>query len=284
MTTGMVLTQPATELPAEDAKSDGGISAALIEASALTGRHVRHLIRVPQKLLGATVMPMAYVAIFGYLFGSVITVPGGSYRGYLMAGIFTQMMLTNVANSALGVTTDLTNGLADRFRSLPISRGSVLIGRTTADVLLAALSVVLMSLVGLAIGWRVHDGLLPALGGFALLVAFGYAMTWLGALLGFVLRTPEAVNAIALLIVMPMTFLSNAFIPLDGLPAWLRAVCEWNPLSVVVAAVRRLFGNDAAVTTRLAYPELHPVAIAPALIAVLLAVLVPLAVRAGVRR
>ncbi|HEV2636494.1 MAG TPA: ABC transporter permease [Actinocrinis sp.] len=251
------------------------------DAYALAGRHMRHLIRVPQKLLGTTLMPMAYVAIFGYLFGSVITVPGGSYRQYIMAGVFTQMMLSNVANTALGVTSDLNNGLVDRFRSLPIARSAVLLGRTAADLVLAATSCVLMALVGLLIGWRVHNGLLPALGGFAVLIAFGYAMTWFGALLGMALRTPEAVNAIAFLIIMPLTFLSNAFIPLDGLPGWLRGVCEWNPISVVAAAVRDLFGNSADVTTRLAFPEEHPVPLAPALIILLLAALMPLAVRAG---
>jgi len=261
--------------------SSAGVFETAGDAYALAGRHMRHLIRVPQKLLGTTVMPMAYVAIFGYLFGSVITVPGGSYRQYIMAGIFTQMMLANVANTALGVTADLGNGLVDRFRSLPIARSSVLLGRTAADVVLAATSCVLMALVGLLIGWRVHEGPVRMLAGFAILLGFGYAMTWLGALLGLVLRTPEAVNAIAFLIVMPLTFLSNAFIPLDGLPSWLRTVCEWNPISVVAAAVRELFGNTAAVTTRIAFPEEHPAALAPALIGVLLLILMPLAVRAG---
>ncbi|MFF1903597.1 ABC transporter permease [Kitasatospora sp. NPDC058218] len=251
------------------------------DAYALAGRHMKHLIRVPQKLLGTTVMPMAYVAVFGYLFGSVITVPGGSYREYIMAGIFTQMMLSTAANTALGVTGDLGNGLVDRFRSLPIARGAVLIGRTTADLALAAVSCALMAPVGLLIGWRVHHGPLSALAGFGLLIAFGYAMTWLGAFMGMALRTPEAVNAMAFLIIMPLTFLSSAFIPLDRLPAWLRAVCEWNPISVVAAAVRRLFGDEAAVTTQLAFPERQAVLLAPVLILLMLAVLVPLAIRAG---
>ena len=251
------------------------------DASALAGRHLKHLVRVPQKLLGTTVMPMAYVAIFGYLFGSVITVPGGSYREYIMAGIFTQMMLSTVANTALGITADLGNGLVDRFRSLPIARASVLLGRTTADLALAGVSCALMAPVGMLIGWRVHHGLLSALAGFAVLLAFGYTMTWLGALLGLALRTPEAVNAVAFLLIMPLTFLSNAFIPLDRLPSWLRAACNWNPISVVASAVRSLFGNSVPAATGLAWPERHPVALAPAAIAILLAVIVPLALRAG---
>jgi ABC-2 type transport system permease protein len=259
----------------------GAVRTTLGDASALAGRHLRHLVRVPQKLLGTTVMPMAYVAVFGYLFGSVITVPGGSYREYIMAGIFTQMMLSTVANTALGITADLGNGLVDRFRSLPIARASVLLGRTTADLALAAVSCALMAPVGALIGWRVHHGLPSALGGFAVLLAFGYTMTWLGALLGMWLRTPEAVNAVAFLLIMPLTFLSNAFIPLDRLPAWLRAVCNWNPVSVVSAAVRALFGNSATVTVSQAWPERHPVALAPAALAILLAVIVPLALRAG---
>jgi ABC transporter DrrB family efflux protein len=274
-------TTPGTTATTTAATVVDSLRATVGDASALAGRHLRHLVRVPQKLLGTTVMPMAYVAVFGYLFGSVITVPGGSYREYIMAGIFTQMMLSTVANTALGVTADLGNGLADRFRSLPIARAAVLIGRTTADLALAGVSCVLMAPVGLLIGWRVHHGLVSMLAGFGVLLGFGYAMTWLGALLGMALRSPEGVNAVAFLLIMPLTFLSNAFIPLDRLPAWLRAVCNWNPISVVSAAVRELFGNSAAVTTQLAWPERHPVALAPAAIALLLAVVVPLALRAG---
>ncbi|GAA2489833.1 ABC transporter permease [Streptomyces sp. NPDC059506] len=251
----------------------------LKDVPVLFGRHMKHLVRIPEKLLGVTVMPVAYVVVFGILFGSAITVPGSDYREYLMAGIFTQMMLTNLGNTAQGVAGDLRNGAVDRFRSLPMSRSAVLLARTLSDLTLAVIACATMAVVGHLIGWRTHEGLLPALGAFGILLLLGWTMSWIGALVGLSVRSPEAVNSIAFIIVMPLTFLSNAFIPLDGLPGWLRAVCEWNPISAVVAACRELFGNTAAVGEG-AFPVQHPVAVSLLLNLAILAVVVPLAVRA----
>ncbi|HEX2133795.1 MAG TPA: ABC transporter permease [Actinophytocola sp.] len=252
---------------------------AVSDTSALFGRHLRHLVRMPEKLLSVTLMPVAYVALFGVLFGSAMQVPGGNYQDYLMAGILAQTMLTNVSATALGVATDLGNGLVDRFRSLPMSHAAVLLARTGSNMVLATLSIVVMSAVGYLIGWRLDNGVGPALGGFGLLLLLGFTMSWLGALLGLVLRDVEAINSVAFLIVLPLTFLSNAFIPLSGLPAWLRAVCDWNPLSAVVTACRQLFGNVTGPLND-SFPSRHPLAMSLVLTSVLLLVVVPLAVRA----
>jgi ABC transporter DrrB family efflux protein len=251
----------------------------LSDTGALFGRHLRHLIRVPEKLLSVTLMPVAYVALFGVLFGSAMKVPGGHYQDYLMAGILAQTMLTNISNTALGIAGDLRNGLVDRFRSLPMSHTAVLIGRTGSNMVLATLSIVVMSLVGCAIGWRLRDGAGPALAGFGLLLLLGFAMAWLGALLGLLVRDAEAINSVAILIVLPLTFLSNAFIPLAGLPGWLRVICEWNPISSVVSACRQLFGNPVEVAGN-AFPTRHPLLMALLLVVLLLVVVAPLAVRA----
>ncbi len=250
------------------------------DVSALFGRHMRHLARIPEKLLSVTLMPVAYVIVFGVLFGSAISVPGSDYRSYLMAGIFTQMMLTNVGNTALGVAGDLSNGMVDRLRSLPMSRSAVLIGRTLSDVALAVIACVTMAIVGYLIGWRVHQGIPKAIAGFGILLLLGYAMSWLGALIGLLARSAEAVNSIAFMLVMPLTFLSNAFIPLNGLPGWLRLLCEWNPVSAVVAACRELFGNTSTGTGKSALPVQYPIPLSLALIALLLAIVVPAAVGA----
>ncbi|MCG8914790.1 ABC transporter permease [Actinokineospora sp. PR83] len=252
---------------------------ALSDAGALFGRHLRHLVRMPEKLLAATVMPVAYVALFGVLFGSAMAAPGGNYQDYLMAGILAQTMLTNLSSTALGVATDLGNGLVDRFRSLPMSDAAVLAARTASNVVVSAISIAVMAGVGYLIGWRLHNGVGQALLGFGLLLLLGFAMAWVGALLGLLVRDAEAISSVAVLVVLPLTFLSNAFIPLGGLPGWLRVVCEWNPLSAVVTACRQLFGNETGPLPG-SLPGQYPLAVGTVLVLVLLAVAGPLAVRA----
>ncbi|GHC63211.1 ABC transporter permease [Streptomyces cinnamoneus] len=253
----------------------------IIHCRALIGRHMLHMKRTPEQLLSFTLIPVVFVLVFGYLFGSAMEVPGDqSYQEYIMAGIFIQVALSNLGQTALGVVGDLENGLMDRFRSLPISRSAVLIGRTLNDVLLVAWSFVLMSVIGLLIGWRVHNGILSMLGGFGLLLLLSLAIAWLGALMGLVLRVAEAVNSVVAIAVMPLSFLSNAFIPLDGLPGWMQTIAGWNPVSAVVQACRELFGNAPATSAADTFPMRHPVPMALFLTVALLAVVVPLTLRA----
>lgn len=249
------------------------------DSAALVGREMRHLRRVPAKLFGVTIVPIIFVAVFGYLLGSAMKVPNGNYREFIMAGIFAQVMLSGVTNTAIGVATDLQNGLVDRFRSLPISRSAVLVSRTISDLLLGIISSALMGIVGYWMGWRVREGFLKLLAGFALLVLLGVAMSWLGALLGLVMRSPEAVNAVGFVIVMPLAFLSTAFLPLTGLPGWLQTVAQWNPVSSLTAACRDLWGNPGAIPSN-AFPAQHAVLMTIVSAVVLLVVAAPLAVRA----
>ncbi|HLU97651.1 MAG TPA: ABC transporter permease [Thermobifida alba] len=257
------------------------MQAVLSDNLALLHRYLLHIARMPERLLAVTLMPVLYVVVLGYLFGSMVVLPEGDYREYLMAGIMAQTMLTNVTNTALSVADDLRNGLVERFGSLPMSQSSVLFARTATSVLLSVVSLLMMTAVGLLIGWRVEDPLL-ALGGFGVLLLLGYAMAWIGAWIGLALRSAESINAVALVVVVPMTFLSTAFIPTSTLPEWLGVVCEWNPLSAVVNAARELFGNSTNVAGS-ALPTLYPIPSALLLCAALLLVAVPLALRAHQR-
>ncbi|WP_196792308.1 ABC transporter permease [Motilibacter deserti] len=253
------------------------------DVCALFGRHVRHIARVPEKLISVTVMPVAYLAVFGLLFGSAITVPGGDYVQYLVAGILAQTMLMNVSSTALGVAEDLGNGLVDRFRAMPISTGSVLAARTGANTALSAVSCVTICAGGLVLGWRPREGLASAAAALALLLLLGWAMSWVGAVVGLVLRANDAITSVAFLVVLPLTFLSNAFIPLSGLPDWLATACEWNPVSVVVAACRDLFGDLPAGSAGTGFPVQHAAPLAVTMALALAALAAPAAVRAYAR-
>jgi ABC-2 type transport system permease protein len=254
------------------------MNATLSDNFALLHRYLLHIVRMPEKLLAATVMPVVYVVILGYLFGSVVVLPQGSYTEFLMAGILAQTMLTNVTSTALSVADDLRNGLVERFRSLPMTQSSVLFARTATSLLLSVVSCLMITVVGFLIGWRVENPL-SALAGFGILLFLGYAMAWIGAWIGLTLRGSESVNAVAMLVIVPMTFLSTAFIPLASLPSWLAVVASWNPLSAVVNATRELFGNPTNLAGD-ALTTLHPVPSALVLCSLLLVVAVPLALRA----
>ncbi|MFF8945261.1 ABC transporter permease [Streptomyces sp. NPDC014864] len=252
--------------------------AALNDGMICLERHLRHLRRAPGRLVNAVLLPMIFVLLFGVLFGSVIEVPHGDYAEFIMAGIFVQGVMSAVPGTAVGAVEDLRNGLVDRFRSLPMSGAAVLVGRTLGDTVLRALSCVAMAAVGVGIGWRTHENAPSVLAGFGILLLFGFTMAWLGALIGLSLGDPATASSVPSLLLMPVLFLSNAFIPLTGLPHWLTVAAEWNPLSSVVGACRDLWGNPAA-TTGHSFPGDHPVALSLAWMALILAVVAPLAIR-----
>ncbi|MEU1662894.1 ABC transporter permease [Streptomyces sparsogenes] len=267
--------------PAARLRAGAGGPAGIGDVLALTGRHLRHLRRTPEKLIAVALTPVAMVVILGYLFASVITIKdngGVEYHDYVMAGVFAQIGLTCVGITALGVASDLGKGLIDRFRSLPMARSSVLVSHTAADLVPAAISMVAVAGIGLLVGWRTDAGVLSVAGGFALLLAFAYAMLWLGALLGMVLRNMEAINGISALTLVILSFMSNSFMPLSGLPGWLRTVVEWNPVSSVSEACRVLWGNAPAAGGG-SLPMRHPVLVSVITVAALIAVLIPVALR-----
>jgi ABC-2 type transport system permease protein/oleandomycin transport system permease protein len=212
-------------------------------------RNLVRLPRAPELLLAFTVQPIMFVLLFRYVFGGAIKTPGFSYPDYLIPGIIVQNIAFGGFVTALGLNEDLHKGLIDRFRSLPMARAAVLAGRTSADIVTNALSATILILTGLLIGFRFHAGVGQALAGFALLLLFGYAFSWVFAFLGMLVTSPEAANSVGFIAVFPLTFISSAFVPIQSMPTVLRAFARVNPFTITVDALRSLWlgspaGND----------------------------------------
>ncbi|WP_033347625.1 ABC transporter permease [Kitasatospora aureofaciens] len=226
-----------------------GLSATLHDSWVVAKRNLRRMSRIPEIVVFGLMQPVMFVLLFSYVMGGAIKIPGANsssdtYIQFLMAGIFAQTVTFATAGASAGIAEDMTKGLVDRFRSLPMARSAVLVGRTLADLCQTAFTVVVLALVALAVGWRVHDGVLGALGAFGLLLLLGYAFSWIGALIGLSVRSPEAATSAGLIWLFPLTFVSNAFVPVSSMPGWLQGVAYWNPFSATVQACRDLFGNQ----------------------------------------
>ncbi len=235
--------------------------------------------RVPELLFFSIVQPIIFVLLFAFVFGGAIPVPGGGdYKEYLMAGIFAQTVAFNAAATTVGLSEDMSKGIIDRFRSLPMAASAVVMGRTTSDVVRAIITLSVLAATGLLIGWRTHTSVAEVAAGFALLLAFGYAMSWIGAWVGLHMPSPEVANTAGLVWLFPLTFLSNAFVPLQGMPAGLQTIAAWNPLSSVTLAARELFGNPTGLPGD-QFPQQHPVLMSVVWTVAILVVFVPLAVR-----
>lgn len=268
----------ALEPPATPRTRAGRLRWALADGRTVVRRNLAHLKSQPGELVAGLIFPAIMVLMFGYVFGSAIPVPGGGdYRDYLMPGLFAMTAFTGVLATATVVAMDAGRGVMDRFRSMPMARSAVAFGQTGADILIGALGMVIMVGCGLLVGWRAHRGLLPAVEAFALLVLIRYAISWAGVLLGLVLGEETLDKLLPL--IFPITMVSNSFVPTAGMPAWLRAVADWNPVSAVVAACRELFGTPGAHPGGHApWPLQHPVAATLLWSALLLAVFVPASV------
>ncbi len=230
---------------------------ALKNSWVLARRSVARIAREPEQLLDVTIQPVIFVLLFTYVFGSAIHLAGGgSYHQFLISGMFGMTMAGTAPGTAVGMTTDMSTGLIDRFRALPISRAAVLAGRTMSDLATQVLGIVVLSATGLAVGWRIEHGIGDALLAAGLALLFAFAMTWVGACAGMVLRSPETAQALGFIFFLPLSFVSNAFVPTQGMPAWLRGFANWNPMSAVAAACRNLFGGN--VPTPDAWPMQHP--------------------------
>jgi ABC transporter DrrB family efflux protein len=247
-------------------------------------RNIKHIRRMPEMLADVTFQPIMFVVLFAYVFGGSINA-GINYREWLLPGIMAQTMVFSCFVVAVGLTNDLNKGVIDRFRSLPISRASVLIGRSISSLIHSSIGVLVMSVTGLLIGWRIHNGVGKAVLGFALLLLFGFAMIWFGILAGSGLKSVEAVQGVMFTAVFPLTFLADTFAPAANMsPAWLRTIAEWNPISSLVRAMRDLWGNAPPPTADAALPLHHPV-LATVLWAIALTlVLAPLSIRSFNRR
>lgn len=256
MTTATATTTAKAAAPRE---GGGALLGYVSDTLALAGRHLVHLRRSPGRLVLVTMNPLVMLIAIGYLFRESMNIPGNvAYEDFIMAGIAIQVGLTSVGPTAIGVAMDLRNGLVDRFRSLPIASSTVLIGRTLSDLFVGAVSLTAVSLVGLGVGWRPHNGFLQTLAGFGVLLAFIYTMLWLGILLGTAMKNVEAIDGSGALVLVILSFLSNAYVGVGGLPGWLQPIAEWNPVTSVITTTRRLWGNDPVGATGTGFPSEHP--------------------------
>jgi ABC-2 type transport system permease protein/oleandomycin transport system permease protein len=217
------------------------VRAAISDTLVLARRNLLRIPRQPDLLIGFTVQPVMFVLLFVYVFGGAIRTPGYDYVDFLLPGIITQSIAFGGFVTALGLADDVRKGLIDRFRSLPMSRAAVLTGRTLADVVTNCLSLVVLITVGVIAGFNFHNGLPEVVAGFGLLLLFGYAFSWLFALIGLMVSTPEAANAVGFTAIFPLTFASSAFVPVASMPSWLQAFAKVNPFTVTVDAMRSLW-------------------------------------------
>lgn len=266
------------ELPSSPTTRTGRLRWMLRDGWTITRRELGHIRRDPGQLIAAVVFPAIMVLLFGYVFGSAITVPGGGgYREYLMPGLFAMSAIAGVMASALLISKDVAEGVMDRFRSMPIARSAVPFGRTAADLLGAAVGVAIMALIALLVGWRAHNGLAATLVAFGLVLLLRYAVSWIGVWVGLSV-TPQTADSLVPL-VFPVTMISNSFVPTTGMPAWLRLIADWNPISALVAACRELFGNPTVLAAHASLPLRHPVATTIGWALLILLIFVPLSAR-----
>jgi ABC-2 type transport system permease protein len=252
--------------------------AAVNDGLVIAWRSLKRVPRIPELAIFAILQSIMFVVLFAFVFGGAIPLPGGgSYREYLMPGIYIQTLAFASITTAIAVTDDMAKGLIDRFRSLPMARSAVLSGRTTSDVVYNAGILVVLMLSGLVVGWRVHGTFGEFVLAVLLMLAFTYVMAWIGVFVGLSVPSVEVGQQLGFLIVFPLTFVSNAFVPVETLPDWLQPFAEWNPISALTAATRELFGNPNPFAS--GFPGEHPILLSVLWIIGLFVVFAPLAVR-----
>lgn len=222
-------------------------------------RNLLHIRRMPELLMDVTVQPVMFVLLFAFVFGASIDVPGSSYREFLVPGIMAQTIVFSSFIVAIGLVSDLQKGFVDRLKALPIPRSSILVGRSISSLVHSSIGITVMALTGLTIGWRIRHGVLDAVLAFVLLLAVGFAMIWIGILVGSTFDSVEAVQGFMFTVMFPFTFLANTFAPTERMPDWLRFVAEWNPISSLTQATRELWGNGPPAREAAAFPLHHPV-------------------------
>ncbi|MFC5290627.1 ABC transporter permease [Actinokineospora guangxiensis] len=250
---------------------DGGV---------VTWRNLMNVRRQPDLLLSATIQPIMFVLLFAYVFSGSIGPDPAAYREFLMGGIFAQTVAFNAAFTTIGMASDLSKGVIDRFRSLPMSRSAVLMGRTVADLGVSVIGLVVMTACGFIVGWRIRGSVLDALIGFGLILLFAFAMSWIGAWVGMISGNLQVAQSAGLIWMFPFAFISSAFVSASSMPGILKNIAEWNPMTAVADAARRLFGNarpgNLAVSD--AWPAQNPVLWSLISCALILAIFVPLSV------
>lgn len=244
--------------PARTGRSGGLWSDSLVFA----GRNVEHIRQIPEKLLDVTLQPIMFVLLFAYVFGGAISVGQGGYREYIVGGILVQTLAFGLMGPGVSMATDLTEGVVDRFRTLPVHRHAYLTGHFLAELGGLMLATAILMGAGFVVGWRIHSDALHAAAAVGLLLLLASAMVWLGTFIGLSVRSADAVQGVAFMLVFPLTFLSSAFVPVSTMPTALQWVAAWNPFTALVGAVRELFGNPASPVTRHTWATDQPVAAA----------------------
>jgi ABC transporter DrrB family efflux protein len=256
------------------------VISALGDGAVVAKRNLIKIKRVPEILVFVLLSPIMFVLLFAYVFGGAIDVAGGSYREFLIAGILAQTVIFGSTFTGAGLADDMQKGIIDRFRSLPMARSAVLVGRTGSDIAYNVISITIMSLTGLIVGWRITTSFAEAALGFGLLLLFAYAFSWVMAYVGLLVPSVEVINNASFMVIFPLTFVSNAFVPLETLPGPLQTFAEWNPVSAVTQAARELFGNiPPNYPEPTAWPLQNPVLYTLIWVVILIGVFAPLSVR-----
>jgi len=272
-----------TTLPSQSrgAVPTGGLRQTVSDSLVIAWRNIRGGLRVPDNQIYIFLQPIMFVFLFAYVFGGAIPVPGDpdplAYRQFLMAGIFVQTMAFAVAPAAVGLADDMTKGLISRFRSLPMARPAVIGGHVISNLGTQLAVLIIMMVCGVIVGWRVENGIGPFFGAVVLMLAFAFAMLWVGAVIGLSVGNPQVAASAGLVWLFPVTFVSNAFVPTSQLPGWLQPIAEWNPFSAVVEACRELFGNPQVLSD--AWPMVHPIEASIGWIVILTVIFAPWAIR-----
>ena len=261
----------------------GGFAKILADSQVITWRNLKRIPRIPELAIFAIFQSIMFVLLFAFVFGGAIVLPGyadpNAYREYLLPGVFAQTIAFAAATTAVGMTDDANKGIIDRFRSLPMATSAVLAGRTLADVVYNGGILLVLMASGFVVGWRVHTSVLEFLAGVGLLLLFAFAMSWIGVWLGLSVPTVEVAQQVSFIVIFPLSFVSNAFVPIASMPEFLQPIAEWNPISSITAACRELWGDPNPFVRAGSFPSEHPILLSLIWIAVLLAVFAPLGVR-----
>jgi ABC-2 type transport system permease protein len=256
------------------------IRAAAHDGAIVTRRNLIRMARLPDVIVFAVVQPIIFVLLFRYVFGGAIDTPGVPYAEFLMSGVFVQTVAFASANTCIALADDVQTGIIERFRTLPMSPAAVLIGRSTADLFVNVLVTPVLLACGLLVGWRIRSSPLEALAGVGLMLLLGYAMIWVSSFVGLSVRSVQVAQSAGVIWLIPVSFLSNAFVPTANMPTVVRTIADWNPVSTVGTAMRELFGNTGdAATAPTSWPDRHALEVSLVWCVVLLAVFVPLSVR-----
>ncbi len=259
--------------------AERGMRGALDDGLMLTWRYLKRIPRIPELAIFAILQSIMFVLLFTVVFGGAIPLPGGaSYSEYLMPGIFVQTLTFASATTAIGMTEDLHKGIIDRFRSLPMARSAVLFGRSVSDVVYNGGILIVLMLSGLAVGWSVQSGVPGFVAGILLCLGYAFVMSWVGVYMGLRLPSVEVAQQVSFIVILPLTFISNVFVPIGTLPDWIQPFAAWNPVSTLTASLRELWGNPNPFPAG-GIPGEYPIAVTLGWMVVLLLIFVPIGVR-----